>query len=75
MQVEIDSFTDKFTVLKQKGLLSPLRDNDRLMKHKDYIHKLNKFSINQASASSSASTEKALPSGQSLYDSLENLFT
>jgi len=74
MQVEIDSFTDKFTVLNQKGFPSPVGDNDRLMKHKDYIHKLNTFSVNQSSASSSTSIEKALPSGQSLYDSLENLF-
>lgn len=74
MQVEIDSFTDKFTVLNQKGLPSPVGDNDLLMKHKDYVHKLNTFFVNQASASSSTSTEKVLPSGQSLYDSLENLF-
>lgn len=74
MQVEIDFFTDNFIVLNQKGLLSPLGDNDRLMKHKDYVHKLNIFSLNQVSASSSTSTEKALPSGQSLYDSLENIF-
>ena len=63
MQVEIDSFTNKFTVLNQKGLPSPVGDNDRLMKHKDYIHNVNTFSVNQASASSSTSTEKALPSG------------
>ena len=44
------------------------------MKQKDYAHKLNTFAVNQANASSSTSTEKALPSGQSLYDSLENLF-
>ena len=74
MQVEIDSFTEKFTVLNQKGLPSPLGDNDRLMKHKDYVHKLNTFVVNQANASSSTSTGKALPSGQSLYDGLENLF-
>ena len=56
MQVEIDSFTDKFTVLNQKGLPSHMGDNDRLMKHKDYIHKLNTFPVNQVSASSSTST-------------------
>jgi len=42
------------------------------MKNKDYVRKLN--ATNQANASSSTSGEKALPSGQSLYDSLENLF-
>jgi len=74
MQVEIDSFTDKFTVLHQKGLPSPLGDNDHLIKHKDYIHKLNTYVVNQANAYSSTSGERALPSGQSLYDSLESLF-
>ena len=74
MQVEIDSFTEKFTVLHQKGLPSPLGDNDRLMKHKDYVRKLNTYASNQDNASSSTLGEKALPSVQSLYDSLENLF-
>jgi len=74
MQVDIDPFTEKFTVLHQKGFPSPSGDNDRLMKHKDYVHKLNTYAVNQANASSSTSGKKALPSGQSLYDSLENLF-
>ena len=56
MKAEIDSFTDKFTVLKQKGLSSPVGDNDHLMKLKDYVHKLNTLSVNQASASLGTST-------------------
>ena len=74
MQVEINSFTEKFTVLHQKGFPSPLGSNDRLMKHKDYVYKLNTYVVDQTNASSSTSGEKALPSGQALYDNLENLF-
>jgi len=44
------------------------------MKHKDYVHKLNTYVVSQANAYLSTSAEKSLPSGQSLYDSLENLF-
>jgi len=74
MQVEINSFTEKFTVLHQKGLPSPLGSNDHLMEHKDYVYKLNTYVVNQTNTSSSTSGEKALPSTQALYDSLENLF-
>ena len=74
MQVEINSFTEKFTVLHKKGLPSPLGSNDRLMKHIDYTHKLNKYVADQIASSTSASETKALPSGQALYDNLENLF-
>lgn len=74
MQVEINSFTEKFTFLHEKGLPSPLGSNDRLTKHKDYVHKLNTYAIDQVNSSTSASGEKALPSGQALYNSLENLF-
>lgn len=45
MQVEIDSFTKNFTVLHQKGFPSPLGSNDCLIKHKDYIHKLNTYVV------------------------------
>jgi len=44
------------------------------MKHKDYVHKLNTYVVNQADAASCTLAEKALPSGQSLYDSLEIFF-
>lgn len=74
MRVEVNAFMEKFTVLLSKGLPSPLIINDKLMKHIDYVDKLNKYASNQSSASSSASGVKALPSGQVLYDNLENLF-
>lgn len=44
------------------------------MKHVDYIHKLNKYVVDQASSSTSASGTKALPTGRVLYDNLESLF-
>lgn len=74
MQAEINAFMDKFGILQSKGLPSPLVINDRLMRHKDYVDKLNKYVDNQASSSTSASGIKALPTGRVLYDSLENLF-
>lgn len=74
MQVEINSFVEKFTVLKNKGLSSPSVINDRLMKHIYYVDKLNKYASSQASSSTIASGTKALPTGRDLYDNLENLF-
>jgi len=74
MQGELNSFMERFTILQNKGLPSPLVINDRLMKHIDYIDKLNKYAGNQASSSTSASRIKALSTGRVLYDSLENLF-
>jgi len=50
MQVEINSFMDKFTILQNKGLPSSLVINDRLMKHVDYVSKLNKYAGSQASS-------------------------
>ncbi len=70
MQVEVNAFMEKFTVLLSKGLPSPLVIKEKLMKHIDYVDKLNKYVGNQASASG----VKALPSGRVFYDNLENLF-
>lgn len=74
MQVEINSFMEKFIILQKKGLPSPLTSDDQLMKHIDYVHKLNKYAVDQTSSSTSASGVKDLPTGQVLYDNLENLF-
>jgi len=74
MQVEINSFMQRFTVLQDKGLPSLLGNNDRLMKHTDYLHKLNTYAVDQINSSTSALEVKALPIGQTLYDNLENLF-
>ena len=72
--MEINYFMEKFPILQNKRLPSPLVINDRLMKHIDYVDKFNKYAENQASWSTSASGIKALPTGPVLYDSLENLF-
>lgn len=44
------------------------------MKHIDYVDKLNKYARDQPNSSTSALGIKSLPTGQVLYDSLENLF-
>lgn len=74
MQVEINAFMEKFSILQRKGLPSPLVINEKLMRHIDYVDKLNQYVVNQASSSTSVSGIKALPTGRVLYDSLENLF-
>jgi len=74
MQMEINAFTQKFTALEEKGLPSLLTDDHRLMTHVAYVHRLNTYMDSQATTSSSFVGEKALGSGQSLYDNLENLF-
>ena len=72
--MEINAFTQKFRVLEEKGLPSLLTDDYRLMSHAAYVHRLNTCVDSQATTSSSSAGEKALPSGQSLYENLENLF-
>jgi len=47
MQVEINSFMERFIVLQDKGLPSLLGNNDQLMKHTDYVHKLNTYAVVQ----------------------------
>ena len=48
--------------------------NDRSMRHKDDVDKLNNYVGNQTCSSTSASRIKALPTGRVLYENLENLF-
>lgn len=72
--MEINVFTQKFTTLEEKGLPSLLTSDHRLMTHATYVHRINTYVDSQATTSSSSVGEKALPSGQSLYDHLENLF-
>lgn len=74
MQEEINAFRKRFDVLQSKGLPSPLVINDKLMRHIDYVEKLDQYAGNQEGSSISASGTKALPTGRVLYDSLENLF-
>ena len=74
MQVEIDSFIERFAVLHERGLPSLLGSNECLLRQVEYTHKLDKHAANQVNASLSTSAEKALPSGHTLYNNLENLF-
>ena len=64
----------RFDILQGKGLPSPLVIHDKLISHKDYVKKLNKYAGNQAGSSKGASGTKALPTGRVLYDNIENLF-
>ena len=72
--IEINAFTEKFTVLQQKGLPSLLTSNQRLLTHEQYARRVNTYVTNQITASSTASEDIVPPSRQSLYDKLENLF-
>ena len=74
MQEKINAFMKRFDILQSKGLPSPLVINDKLMRHIDYVEKVNQYARNQVGPSTSASTSKALPTGRVLYDNLENLF-
>ena len=70
IQTDIDSFMLKYGILREKGLPSPMVIHDKLMTQEDYIDKLNKMARSQASTSGM----KSLPTGNVLYDGLENLF-
>lgn len=74
MQVEIDSFIERFAVLHERGLPSLVGNNERLLRQAEYQHRLNKHATDQLNASSSTLAEKALPSGQTLYHNLEKFF-
>jgi len=74
MHEDIDEFMEKIGILQSKGLSSPLVINDKLMRHKDYVDKLDQYVNNKSRSSASSSAPKALPTCRVLYDSLENLF-
>jgi len=48
MQEEINAFMKIFDILYSEGLPSPLVINDKLMRHVDYVEKLNQYTRNQA---------------------------
>ena len=74
MQTEVDAFRQKLAVLQSKGLPSLFTSNGRLLKQEQYAHRLNTYVTNHITASSSSSEETLPPSGQSLYNKLEDLF-
>jgi len=70
MQVDIDRFMEKFQILRNKGLPSPMVIHDKLMNQLNYVDRLRKLAKDQASTLGI----KALPTGKVLYDILEDLF-
>ena len=61
---------EKFLILREKGLPSPMVIHDKLMTQLDYTDRLRKLAKEQVSTSGI----KALPTGKVLYDTFENLF-
>jgi len=51
-----------------------LTSNGRLLTHEQYAHRVNTYVSKQITASSSIPEDIVPPSGQSLYEKLENLF-
>jgi len=60
--------------LQTKGLPSLLTSAGKLLTRDQYATRVNNFVTNQLTAASSSTSEAEPPSGQSLYDKLENLF-
>ena len=65
-----NKFFNKFDVLRQKGLHSPLVINEKLMRHEDYFNKLREA----AKETSHISSMKGFPIGKVLLQTFENLF-
>ena len=74
MKAEIDEFRAKMTVLQDKGLPSLVIGTGQLLSYNQYITRFNNYVENQITASRSSTKEAGPPSGQSLYEKLENLF-
>lgn len=64
MQVAIDKFMEKFQILRDKGLPSPMVIHDKRMTQLDYTDRLSKLAKDQANTSGI----KALPTGKVLCD-------
>ena len=74
MKEEIDEFRAKMAILQDKGLPSLVTGTGQLLPYKQYMTRVNSYVENQITASSSSTEETGPPSGQTLYDKLENLF-
>ena len=73
MQSEIIVLRERFDVLMNKGLPSPMFSEDKIMDLETYVKKLDIHAHNRAS-SSTISSEATLPTERNLHDILENLF-
>jgi len=74
IQKDIDNFKLKLAALQSRGLPSLMTGAGRLLTHEQYATRVNNYVTNQITASSSSPAEIGPPSGQTLYDKLENLF-
>jgi len=74
IQVEVNNFGTKIAALYGRGLPSLINNAGRLLPHDQYAKKVNNYITDQLNASSSAAEEIGPPTGQQLYDKLENLF-
>jgi len=74
MQKDIDNFKLKLAALQCRGFPSLLTSTGRLLTREQYATRVNHYVTNQITASSSSPAETGPPSGQTLYDKLENLF-
>jgi len=74
MQAEVNEFITKITALQSRGLPSVVTNIGRLLSHEHYAKRVNNYASNQITASSRTSEKIRPPSGQNLYDKLENMF-
>ena len=70
---DINAFREKFQVLLDSGLPSPMLTEDQIMDLETYIKKIDIHAQN-TTASSISLPETTLPIGRNLYDRLKNLF-
>lgn len=74
MQTEVNIFIEKITTLYNRGLPSLVTSAVRLLSHENYGKRVDTYATNQITAAASTSEETGPPSGQSLYNKIENLF-
>lgn len=73
MQIEVNAFRHRLANLQAKGLPNLVTSAGRLLKQEQYANRLSTFIENQITTSSN-NTEVVPPTGQSLYDKLEDSF-
>jgi len=74
IQAEVNVFIAKITTLHNKGLPSLITSAGRLLSHENYAKWVNTYASNQITASASTPEGAGPPSGQDLYNKLEDLF-
>ena len=74
MQTDINKFMDKFIALQNRGLPSLMGSSGRLISHENYAKRVNTFATNQIAENPSTSAESGPASGQTLYNSVLQIF-